>query len=108
MMEAQLTHFFPPFQHVLSERRSLSDSTCWDGGKKWVNLIICARSPPQGGPPSPDAGYLAAHPREWAEYQKDYGDLHWDPHRDLPIDLPKDWHQVTTRYRSIFVTIVYM
>ena len=25
-----LTHLFPPFQHVLSERRSLSDSTCWN------------------------------------------------------------------------------
>ena len=33
-----LTHFFPPFQHLLSERRSLLDSKCWNGGNKWVNL----------------------------------------------------------------------
>ena len=25
-----LTHFFPPFQHLLSERLRLSDSKCWN------------------------------------------------------------------------------
>ena len=29
--------FATKFQHVLAERRSLSDSKCWNGGKKWVN-----------------------------------------------------------------------
>ena len=25
-----LTHLFPPFQHLLSERLGLSDSKCWN------------------------------------------------------------------------------
>ena len=30
--EAISTILFPPFQHLLAERRSLSDSKCWNGG----------------------------------------------------------------------------
>ena len=37
----------------VSERRSLSDSTCWNGGKKWVKVDFCCMqqtAPPQQRP----------------------------------------------------------
>ena len=55
---SNLTHLFPPFQHLPSERlrlsakgghlvcphyaerRSLSDSICWKGGNKWVKFEV--------------------------------------------------------------------
>ena len=40
-----LTHSCSPFQHLLSERRSLSDSKCWNGGDKWVKFFHTPASP---------------------------------------------------------------
>ena len=39
--DSSLTHFFPPFQHLLSERLRLSDSTCWNlvaKTQRWVKM----------------------------------------------------------------------
>ena len=41
MYVRKLTHSCPPFQHLLSERRSLSGSTCWNlvvKTQRWVKL----------------------------------------------------------------------
>ncbi|KAF2360459.1 hypothetical protein FHG87_008785 [Trinorchestia longiramus] len=44
--------------------------------------------------------WLAEHQTEYAEYQRRYGDIRsWDPHRDLPRDLPPNWEDVGVRYR---------
>uniref|UniRef100_A0A6A7FVN3 Serine/arginine repetitive matrix protein 1-like isoform X1 n=2 Tax=Hirondellea gigas TaxID=1518452 RepID=A0A6A7FVN3_9CRUS len=44
--------------------------------------------------------WLAEHQTEYAEYQRRYGDIRsWDPHRDLPRDLPPNWEEVSVRYR---------
>lgn len=44
--------------------------------------------------------WLAEHQTEYADYQRRYGDVRsWDPHRDLPRDLPPNWEDVGVRYR---------
>lgn len=59
---------------------------------------MCSRSPSPLHPGH--ERWLAEHQAEYAEYQRRYGDIRsWDPHRDLPRDLPPNWEDVGVRYR---------
>lgn len=44
--------------------------------------------------------WLQEHQTEYREYQERYGEIRqWDPHRDLPRELPQNWDDVHVRYR---------
>lgn len=44
--------------------------------------------------------WLQEHQAEYREYQERYGEIRqWDPHRDLPRELPQNWDDVHVRYR---------
>ncbi|KAB7498539.1 hypothetical protein Anas_09435 [Armadillidium nasatum] len=44
--------------------------------------------------------WLREHKAEYDEYEERYGEFrHWDPHRDLPRELPPNWDDVNVRYR---------
>jgi len=60
-----------------------------------------SRSPSPGrGRGSAHDRWLSEHQAEYAEYQERYGEIRqWDPHRDLPQELPANWDDVNTRYR---------
>ena len=47
-----------------------------------------------------DECWLREHKDEYDEYQRRYGDFrNFDPHRDLPRELPRNWEDVNVRYR---------
>jgi len=60
-----------------------------------------SRSPSPGrGRGSAHDRWLSEHQAEYADYQERYGEIRqWDPHRDLPQELPANWDDVNTRYR---------
>ena len=44
--------------------------------------------------------WLKEHQSEFVEYQQRYGEIrNWDPHRDLPLELPPNWDDLHVRYR---------